>query len=120
MKKCKICGAALEGIRGKVRKLFFNQYPSNKASDICNRCITGVASKETKCKPEKPNIGKDEKYQCPVCKRMIHQAHALEHIKSEEYLMKLIAKDHPKWSKGKPICKECVVYYRKLVEDAEI
>jgi disulfide oxidoreductase YuzD len=120
MKKCKICGAALDGVMGKVRKLFFNQYPSDEVSDICNRCITSVTSKETKHKLEKSDTKKDEKYQCPVCKRMIHQSHALEHIKSEEYLMKLIAKDHPKWGKEEPICKECIDYYRKLVEDAEI
>jgi hypothetical protein len=51
---------------------------------------------------------------------MILESHAIEHIKTEEYLMGLISKDHPKWSKKDPVCQECIDYYRKLVEDAEI
>ncbi len=120
MRKCKVCGVVLSGLAGKIRRLFFKQFLTGKDQDICNKC------KETKenDQPEKKVIqateSEDEKYQCPVCKRMIHQAHALEHIKTEEYLIKLISKDHPKWGKEEPVCKECIDYYRKLVEDAEI
>ncbi|MCF7870084.1 MAG: hypothetical protein K9M01_03090 [Candidatus Omnitrophica bacterium] len=120
MKKCKVCGVALSGLMGKIKKIFFNQYPSNKDQGVCNKCIENGKPNKSEEKADKLTIREDEKYQCPVCKRMIHQSHALEHIKSEEYLMKLIAKDHPKWDKEEPICKECIDYYRKLVEDAEI
>ncbi|MCF7893634.1 MAG: hypothetical protein K9L84_01030 [Candidatus Omnitrophica bacterium] len=120
MKRCKVCGKALSGLRGKMRKIFFNQYPSDKDQDICNKCVGNIAPDQSNKRIDKLPTSEDEKYQCPVCKRMIHQSHALEHIKTEEYLMKLISKDHPRWGKEEPICKECIDYYRKLVDDAEI
>lgn len=61
-----------------------------------------------------------KKYKCQICQRMIHQKHALEHIKAEEYLIELIKKDHPRWSKENSTCKECIEYYKKLINDAEI
>ncbi|MFO8053490.1 MAG: hypothetical protein R6U54_06000 [Candidatus Omnitrophota bacterium] len=120
MKKCKVCGVSLDGLMGKIKKILFNRYPSDKDKDVCNKCIENVKPNKFEKKVDKLVTREDEKYQCPVCKRMIHQSHALEHIKTEEYLMKLISKDHPRWGKGKPVCKECINYYRKLVDDAEI
>ncbi|MCF7871149.1 MAG: hypothetical protein K9L95_03310 [Candidatus Omnitrophica bacterium] len=120
MKKCKVCGAALSGLKGKIRKLFFRQHLSDKDPQLCNRCANKTVADSPQARRARPDKAGEEKYQCPVCKRMIHQAHALEHIKTEEYLMKLISKDHPRWAKEEPVCKECIDYYRKLVEDAEI
>ncbi|MBD3263908.1 MAG: hypothetical protein GF375_02250 [Candidatus Omnitrophica bacterium] len=60
------------------------------------------------------------KYKCQLCGRMIHRENALEHIKAEEYLIELVRKDHPRWNKESATCKECIDYYKKLVDEAEI
>ncbi|MFA6349363.1 MAG: hypothetical protein WCY12_00345 [Candidatus Omnitrophota bacterium] len=60
------------------------------------------------------------KYKCQICEREIDDYISLAHIKSEEYLLELIQKDHPEWvGKGKT-CHKCVEYYRKLVKENEI
>ncbi|MEW5758438.1 MAG: hypothetical protein AB1755_03080 [Candidatus Omnitrophota bacterium] len=64
------------------------------------------------------NNSKD--YICNVCKRKIPEKDALMHIKSEEYMLKLIERDHPNWPQDGKICKGCINYYRKLVKDAKI
>lgn len=61
-----------------------------------------------------------KKYRCHICGRLIHQSCSLEHAKAEEYLLSLIKKDHPKWRQGDPTCPECIDYYRKLIDQAEI
>jgi len=63
---------------------------------------------------------KGKKYKCQICGRMIHEAHSLEHAKTEEYLLDLIRKDHPKWKQKDSACRECIEYYRKLINQAEI
>lgn len=120
MKKCKVCGRALNGLMAKIKKIFLNRPLAGKGQDVCGKCSGNSQLNKSEKKVDKPTNKEDEKYQCPICKRMIHQSHALEHVKTEEYLMKLISKDHPKWGKKYPVCKECIDYYRKLVEDAEI
>ncbi|MCX5714242.1 MAG: hypothetical protein NT033_05435 [Candidatus Omnitrophica bacterium] len=59
-------------------------------------------------------------YKCQICDREIDEFVSLTHIKSEEYLMELIRKDHPEWSKNDKTCQECIKYYRKLVKEGEI
>jgi hypothetical protein len=120
MKKCKVCGGVLNGLVGKIKKIFFNQPPPGKNQDVSNKGVNKAESNKPGKKISESTTREDEKYQCPICKRMILQSHAIEHIKTEEYLMGLISKDHPKWSKKDPVCKECIDYYRKLIEDAEI
>jgi len=61
-----------------------------------------------------------KKYKCQICGRMIHEAHSLEHAKTEEYLLNLIRKDHPEWKDQDITCPECLEYYRKLINQAEI
>ena len=61
-----------------------------------------------------------KRYKCQICGRMIHEAHSLEHAKAEEYLLNLIKKDHPKWKQKNSTCSECIEYYRKLINQAEI
>ena len=61
-----------------------------------------------------------KRYKCQICGRMIHEAHSLEHAKAEEYLLNLIKKDHPKWKQKDLTCSECIEYYRKLINQAEI
>ena len=63
---------------------------------------------------------KDKKYKCQICGKMIHQSHSLEHAKTEEYLLNLIRKDHPEWKDQDITCPECLEYYRKLINQAEI
>lgn len=120
MKKCKVCGGVLNGLVGKIKKIFFNQPSSGKDQDVSNKGVNKAESNKSEKKISESTTREDEKYQCPICKRMILQSHAIEHIKTEEYLMGLISKDHPRWAKEEPVCKECIDYYRKLVEDAEI
>jgi hypothetical protein len=60
------------------------------------------------------------KYRCQICDRDIDDFVSIVHIKSEEYLMDLIQRDHPEWDEKGKTCHKCVEYYRKLVKDAEI
>ena len=65
-------------------------------------------------------LTKGKKYKCRICGRMIHETHSLEHAKAEEYLIDLIRKDHPQWKQKDSACKECIEYYRKLINQSEI
>lgn len=60
------------------------------------------------------------KYKCQICQRDVDDFAAISHVKTEEYLMDLILKDHPEWHEKKPTCSKCVEYYRKLIKDSEI
>ncbi|MFH1128314.1 MAG: hypothetical protein V1699_02760 [Candidatus Omnitrophota bacterium] len=60
------------------------------------------------------------KYKCQICEREIDDFASLSHIKTEEYLLDLIRRDHPEWKETKQTCHKCIDYYRKLVKDAEI
>lgn len=112
--KCKICNVPLTGFLGKAARIIFKIEPSAKDEEICNKCIEKDNSLNTVAQtPEK-------KYNCEICNRFISEEHALVHVKTEEYLLKLIKKDHPAWSGKSPLCKECVEYYRKLIKDGEI
>lgn len=63
---------------------------------------------------------KNRKYKCHICRRDIDEKVALTHIKTEEYLIDLIRKNHPEWKLDKALCKHCVDYYRTLIKKAEI
>lgn len=115
MVRCKICKVPLTGFMANIGKAFFNIRRSEPDSEVCNKC----AGKEQNKTAEAVNQS-DKTYQCQICSRTVHQEHALEHIKTEEYLIELIKKDHPQWQHKGPTCKECIEYYRKLVKDAEI
>ena len=60
------------------------------------------------------------KYKCQICDRDVDDFAALSHIKAEEYLIKLILKDHPEWHEKNTTCRKCLDYYKKLIKDAEI
>lgn len=60
------------------------------------------------------------KYRCQICERDIDEFASISHIKSEEYLLKLIQKDHPEWKSEEKTCHQCLEYYRKMIKDAEI
>ncbi len=60
------------------------------------------------------------KYRCQICDRDIDDFVSITHIKTEEYIMGLIQRDHPEWKENEKTCHKCVEYYRKLVKDAEI
>ena len=60
------------------------------------------------------------KYRCQICNRDIDDFVSISHIKAEEYLMKLILRDHPEWKKDEKTCHKCLEYYRKLVKDTEV
>lgn len=61
-----------------------------------------------------------KKYKCHICGKLIDESHAIEHAKTEEYLIKLIQKDHPQWKDKDPLCPECVDYYCKLRKEGEL
>lgn len=60
------------------------------------------------------------KHKCQICEREIDDAVGLAHIKAEEYILELIRRDHPEWSKEKGTCSLCIEYYRELVKRTEI
>ncbi|MFA5090351.1 MAG: hypothetical protein WC510_04890 [Candidatus Omnitrophota bacterium] len=60
------------------------------------------------------------KYRCQICDRDIDDFVGIAHIKAEEYLLKLIQRDHPEWRKEGKTCHKCVEYYRKLINEAEL
>lgn len=60
------------------------------------------------------------KYKCQICEREIDDFASIAHIRTEEYLLDLIRKDHPEWKETKGTCHKCVAYYRKLVKENEI
>jgi ADP-dependent phosphofructokinase/glucokinase len=60
------------------------------------------------------------KYKCQICQREIDDFASIAHIKTEEYLLDLIRRDHPQWHEDKKTCLKCIDYYRRLVKDAEI
>lgn len=69
---------------------------------------------------KRKNSKRETKYKCQLCGRDIDNKAALLHIKAEEYIINLIKKDHPQWTKGSAACNACVVYYKKLIKEAEI
>ena len=109
MIRCKKCNVPLDGVLGKIGKTILRIKPSSQDPQLCNKCAGEKATKT-----------KGKKYQCQICNRMIHEEHALEHIKAEEYLINLIKKDHPGWEHKQPTCPECIEYYRKLIKEAEL
>ena len=117
MLRCKKCGIPLDGLLGNIGKVIFRIKTSSQDSRICNKC---AGEKVDKGKDKQASKTEGKKYQCQICNRMIHEEHALEHIKAEEYLMDLIRKDHPDWQHMQPTCPECVEYYRRLIKEAEI
>ncbi len=109
MRRCVKCSVPLEGFLGKFAQKVFKVNPSSSNSDLCNKCA------DDEIKPASPG-----KYRCQICKREIDENIALTHVKSEEYIINLIKKDHPDWDKDRKTCHKCADYYRKLVKDAEI
>ena len=105
MKRCESCKVPLEGRIAKIADILFKVKPSPKNPNLCNKCEAKASNK---------------KYRCQLCNRDIDESVALEHIKAEEYIINLIRKDRPQWHKDKKTCKECVDYYRRLVNEAEI
>ena len=63
---------------------------------------------------------KKRDYICQICNREIDENTALTHIKTEEYLLGLIKKDHPEWKENDSACPQCVAYYRELIKKAKI
>jgi ribosomal protein L37AE/L43A len=109
MRRCIKCKVPFEGFLGRVSKKIFKVKPSAANPDVCNKC------EDTQMSPDSPG-----KYHCQICNREIDEKVALTHIKSEEYLINLIRKDHPDWDTDKDTCHHCVEYYRRLVKEAEI
>lgn len=105
MVKCKHCGVPLSGFLNIIPAMLFQVKPSSSDPILCNRC----AARE-----------KEKRYKCHLCGRMIHENRSLEHIKAEEYFVNLIRKDHSHWGEREPSGKECVDYYRQLIQKAEI
>jgi 3-polyprenyl-4-hydroxybenzoate decarboxylase len=70
-----------------------------------------------KCEPKEEPHGK---YLCQICGRQVDESAAVMHVKTEEYFLELIRRDHPEWKETKGTCRHCVDYYRELVKKAEI
>lgn len=117
MTRCKVCKVPLTGFLSIIGKTLFNIKPSSHDSQVCSKCVGKQTNDHADNEADK---SKGKKYKCQICERIVHEAHAIEHIKAEEYLMELIKKDHPQWRHKEPTCKECIDYYRKLIKDAEI
>jgi len=104
MSKCKRCGVPLTGFLSRISGALFRIRPSKSDPEICNKCA-----------PE----AKKGKYVCNICNREIDEEVGLVHVKTEEYLLELIKRDHPEWKDDKA-CHHCVEYYRELIKKAEI
>jgi hypothetical protein len=63
---------------------------------------------------------KNDAYVCQICNREIDENTAITHVKTEEYILGLIKKDHPEWKESDPACPQCVAYYRELIKKAKI
>ena len=109
MRRCNKCKVPLEGLLGKISNKIFKVKPSTSDPDICN-----------KCEPDLSKADSPGKYHCQICNREIDERVALTHVKSEEYIINLIKKDHPEWDIDKKTCHKCADYYRRLVNEAEI
>jgi len=105
MKRCKKCKVPLEGRIAAVLKKVAKIAPSREDPDFCD-----------KCRP----AAKAATYICHICNRPVSEAHALTHVKAEEYLLGLIKKDHPEWKESQGACPECLAYYRRLIKEAGI
>ena len=120
MVRCKFCKVPLSGFLSKISGFLFKVKPSEKNKEVCNKCsdkpLSGPAAKQGK----DAEVSEGIQYECKICGRMVHEKHSLEHIKAEEYLIKLIEKDHPQWRHKDPTCPECIEYYRKLIHEAEL
>lgn len=117
MIRCRSCKVPLNGILGGIAARLFRISPSPQDPRLCNKCAQDVSDGKTGAADLRSPSGK---YRCQVCDRDIDESAALVHIKTEEYLIELIKKDHPHWAKDKKTCKECLDYYRRLVKEAEI
>ena len=60
------------------------------------------------------------KHECQICRKLVDDSVGLAHIKTEEYIIELIRKDHPEWDKNKGTCDLCLEYYRELIKRAEL
>ncbi len=105
MKKCQKCKVPLEGRVAAVLKKIVKITVSGVDPDFCNRCRPAA---------------REGGYVCQICNRPVSEAHALTHVKAEEYLLGLIKKDHPEWKESDGTCPECIAYYRKLIKEANI
>lgn len=103
MERCKKCNVPLSGILSTIPKKLLGVESSLRFPDLCN-----------KCEP------KEGTYSCQICGRDIDESAAMMHVKTEEYLLELIRRDHPQWKEKQGTCHTCLDYYRKLVKDAEI
>ncbi|MDP3143386.1 MAG: hypothetical protein Q8N14_05575 [Candidatus Omnitrophota bacterium] len=116
MRRCRKCNVPLNGILGKISATLFKTGPSNTDTALCNKCEQSSAYEAHAKGPHHPS----GKYRCQICERDIDEIVALTHIKSEEYIIELIKKDHPDWAKDKKTCHKCLDYYRRLIKEAEI
>lgn len=122
MLRCKKCKVPLDGLLSVLGKVFLGIKPSSQDPQMCNKCLSPESSnaQDGRQKDKPSTQAEGNKYKCQLCERMVHEDHALEHIKAEEYIIKLINKDHPQWKHKDPLCRECIAYYRKLVDNTEI
>ena len=116
MQRCRKCRVPLDGFLGKIASSLFKINPSKSDATLCNKCEQPSIYEAHSRGPHHPS----GKYRCQICERDIDEAVALTHVKSEEYLIELIKKDHPDWAKDKKTCHKCLDYYRRLIKEAEI
>jgi hypothetical protein len=117
MQRCRKCRVPLDGFLGKISSALFKTTVSKSDATLCNKCERqGLVYEPHSRGPHHPS----GKYRCQICERDIDETAALVHIKTEEYLIALIKKDHPDWAKDKKTCHECLDYYRRLIKEAEI
>jgi hypothetical protein len=105
MKRCAQCKVPLEGRMASLLGKILRIKTSDSDAALCHKCA-----------PRTPK----GTYVCHICNREINEKIALTHIKTEEYLLGLIKKDHPEWKESDPACPQCVSYYRELIKKAKI
>ncbi|MDD5018853.1 MAG: hypothetical protein PHH75_01595 [Candidatus Omnitrophica bacterium] len=105
MKRCRQCHVPLEGRWANILKKILKLETSRESPDLCNKC-------DAANKKKKSSSG----YICRICNRRVDETIALTHVKTEEYLLELIRKDHPEWKEEHGACPKCIDYYRQLIK----
>ncbi len=117
MDRCRKCGFPLKGMLARLFAGLLGCRSAKDGSGLCQRCAPG--SKAGSRTPDGSASSKGA-YTCRICERTMEESAALTHVKTEEYLLELIRKDHPEWREHDAMCPKCVDYYRELIKKGKI
>ncbi|UCD57016.1 MAG: hypothetical protein JSV16_14565 [Candidatus Hydrogenedentota bacterium] len=56
----------------------------------------------------------EERITCPLCGLKVGKVDFKYHFEAEEYILAVIAQQHPEWKEEDGTCKKCLDYYMEL------